>query len=534
MYLEDETGEEATKDAALLLQAAELLPRQMDRDATAAWVRSQGALSPRDKRLLNRGRFMGANLVGSELIQRLSKNDVHKATGEIPHLTPAELTSVFDQACITGNAPEFEEAVVDGETLYDLFTTQSFEAVVGDYFQTDVLRPLAKKLWAVLAVIDNASRARDADRIFCILTPLLADLQDRQDKGDAAAAFVKEQEELRGRQGETSNRRYAAAVAKVDSDGDDSDGPDGGGSADDDIDGTRYATGGAKDKTGGKGGGGTHSTESVPQLDLVARAFAVTAIVANEDEAGGGTAVGTLGGGLADAPLGSLSTRPFHRSGLFSGTKLSDWTTAVEKNDWNGMKTCGGLFTHVSSSYGQCIIEGRVDTGKMQVFTAKNMGGIAGGKKFVEKDILYKFADPMGGPYNSSFELSQKAAAHDLRGATAFAQHGQDFEALDSSGRGVFVSLQTIIDYGGFRLQAMQMLPIGGPSLIVGSGDACETLPKGNADPKACGQFGVVAGKLGLSEHGITVGGETVMLHFGADVEGHRGKDGNLYVLDTA
>jgi hypothetical protein len=37
-----------------------------------------------------------------------------------------------------------------------------------------------------------------------------------------------------------------------------------------------------------------------------------------------------------------------------------------------------------------------------------------------------------------------------------------------------------------------------------------------------------------LAEHNIKVGGESVKLHFGADVEGHRGKDGKLYVLDTA
>ena len=142
-----------------------------------------------------------------------------------------------------------------------------------------------------------------------------------------------------------------------------------------------------------------------------------------------------------------------------------------------------------------------------------------------------QFADPMGGPYNSSFELSQKAAAHDLRGATAFVHFGREGQLHGSSG-GVAVSLQSLVDFGGFRLQAMQMLPIGGSSLIVGSGDACETLPR--ADPAACAQFGVVAAKLGLSEHGIKVGGETVFLHFGADVEGHRGKDGRLYVLDTA
>jgi hypothetical protein len=194
------------------------------------------------------------------------------------------------------------------------------------------------------------------------------------------------------------------------------------------------------------------------------------------------------------------------------------------------MKICGGVFTQTSSTYGQCIIEGRVDTGEMQVFTAKKMGGVAGGKKFVVKNILFKFADPAGGPYNNSFELSQKAAAHDLQGATAFAQYGQEDQG---SVGGVFVSLQTIVDYGGFRLQAMQMLPIDGCTLVVGTGDACETLP--NADPEACKHFKTIADQMGLAEHEIKVkGGDSVRLHFGADVEGHQGKDGKLYVLDTA
>jgi hypothetical protein len=44
-----------------------------------------------------------------------------------------------------------------------------------------------------------------------------------------------------------------------------------------------------------------------------------------------------------------------------------------------------------------------------------------------------------------------------------------------------------------------------------------------------------VADHLGLAEHEIKVGEETVHLHFGADVEGHQGTDGKkIYVLDTA
>ena len=173
------------RDAALIQKGADTHPQQWDVAMTAAWVRDQVTLSPYDKWRVNRGRFTGANLVGSSIIQRLTEDDVHKATGVIPYLSTAELKAVYDKADITGNAPEFEEAVVDGETLYDLFVTQSFEAVVGDYFNSDELRPLAEKLWANLTLINDASRTRDARRIFAILDLLLADLRERQEKGDA-------------------------------------------------------------------------------------------------------------------------------------------------------------------------------------------------------------------------------------------------------------------------------------------------------------------------------------------------------------
>ena len=91
------------------------------------------------------------------------------------------------------------------------------------------------------------------------------------------------------------------------------------------------------------------------------------------------------------------------------------------------------------------------------------------------------------------------------------------------------MSLQTNIDFCGHRLQAMQLLPL--EKHVVGSGDACDTLP--HADEEVCAKFKIVADELGLAEHDITVGDETVRLHFGADVEGHLGKDGRHYVLDT-
>ena len=122
-----------------------------------------------------------------------------------------------------------------------------------------------------------------------------------------------------------------------------------------------------------------------------------------------------------------------------------------------------------------------------------------------------------------SFERSQKAAAHDLKGATAFLQYAQ--------GNGLVVALQALIDFAGYRLQAMLVLPLD--RHVVGSADACHTPP--HAEEEACEKFKMVADNLGLAEHEIKVGEETVRLHFGADVEGHQGTDGKkIYVLDTA
>ena len=92
------------------------------------------------------------------------------------------------------------------------------------------------------------------------------------------------------------------------------------------------------------------------------------------------------------------------------------------------------------------------------------------------------------------------------------------------------VAMQAILDFAGHRIQAMLVLPL--ETHVVGSGDACCTLPK--AEEEACGKFKIVADHLGLAEHDIKVGEEAVRLHFGADVEGHQGTDGKLYVLDTA
>jgi hypothetical protein len=49
-------------------------------------------------------------------------------------------------------------------------------------------------------------------------------------------------------------------------------------------------------------------------------------------------------------------------------------------------------FVHTAANLCQRIIEDKVSMGDLRCFLPRNMGGIAGGKKFIEKGILIKFA----------------------------------------------------------------------------------------------------------------------------------------------
>ncbi|CAN0451196.1 unnamed protein product, partial [Laminaria digitata] len=75
----------------------------------------------------------------------------------------------------------------------------------------------------------------------------------------------------------------------------------------------------------------------------------------------------------------------------------------------------------------------------------RSLGGVAGGKKFVWRGILFKLADGSSGPYCGNDEAAAKGAGHDLRGATHY---------LGTRIRGLHFALQCLIDFKGFRMTA--------------------------------------------------------------------------------
>jgi hypothetical protein len=88
--------------------------------------------------------------------------------------------------------------------------------------------------------------------------------------------------------------------------------------------------------------------------------------------------------------------------------------------------------------------------------------------------------------------------------------------------------LMALIDYKGFRLIAVSMLPLGRGSLIYGSEDAGVTV---HAKDKRLNELIEVASKrLNLKPH--CCGKNNVTVYSPVDLEGHVGTDGRFYLLD--
>lgn len=179
------------------------------------------------------------------------------------------------------------------------------------------------------------------------------------------------------------------------------------------------------------------------------------------------------------------------------------------------------------------IVDALRDPVKLAAMTAE-MGGVAGGTKFVFDGIVFKLAtDPrVGSQYLygqgqfPSPERAAKAASQELKGANAL------FECLYEQKVNITVPMQVLIDYCGERLVAMPLLPINTKdTLVYGSNDGGKKVV---ADPQFHDQLAGVCAQLHLAEHLVASSEGPTKLWLAGDVEGHRGTDGRLYLLDLA
>lgn len=176
-------------------------------------------------------------------------------------------------------------------------------------------------------------------------------------------------------------------------------------------------------------------------------------------------------------------------------------------------------FTETASRIAKTIVSEVSLPMERKTIQPRRLGGIAGGEKFLEEGIFFKFAIDAYKIYGGD-KFAMKAAGHEIQGLRAY---------MSTETQGLSVPLSTIIDYAGYRVVASARLPISQDTLIYGSSDGGKTIHR--VDPVFNKMMEDAAVQLNIKQHEVAPG---ISLHSAVDMEGHKGTDGRYYVLDTA
>lgn len=147
----------------------------------------------------------------------------------------------------------------------------------------------------------------------------------------------------------------------------------------------------------------------------------------------------------------------------------------------------------------------------------------AGSQHYLSPRILFKFAFDVNGIYGGD-HLAMKAAGHELKSLMSY---------YNCSIPGLSFPLMVLIDFRGFRLVAMSLLPISSKTLVYGSQEAGLRHPKILSCNETLYDLMKKAAKM-LNLRGHKCGPERVKLYSALDLEGHESQNGRLYLLDFA
>jgi len=212
-----------------------------------------------------------------------------------------------------------------------------------------------------------------------------------------------------------------------------------------------------------------------------------------------------------------------------AGASFIDWNEEFQRisaledsaEKYKQLSQIAHEFVYVAETYGRVIISELYLPDDRKSIKPVNLGGRAGGSKYIVHNILFKFALDLFGLYGNSDENAQKAAGHDLKGLIHY--WGAGVSRLH-------FPLMALIHYMGHCLIAMSILPLGANSLKYGSNDGGKTLHFD--DPVAVEKMKEAGQRLNLKGH--RVGQNTQLIYGPGDIECHLGEDGRYYVLDFA
>jgi hypothetical protein len=207
------------------------------------------------------------------------------------------------------------------------------------------------------------------------------------------------------------------------------------------------------------------------------------------------------------------------------------WTASSAEDVKASLKSLEKLardFQQAARTYASIIISEMQTPNPLKTIPSSNVGGIAGGEKYIKNGILFKFAvdtclrkEPtplwMYGGSAPDDAKAAKAAGYELCNLVSF---GTTYETQ------VKLPLICLIDHLGFRIIAVALLPLAPAGLIYGSNDGGKTV---HADDTMINDLMGRAGSwLGLAPHRV----RDVDIVGPGDIEVHRGSDGRYYALD--
>jgi hypothetical protein len=240
------------------------------------------------------------------------------------------------------------------------------------------------------------------------------------------------------------------------------------------------------------------------------------------------------GGGAAVAAPAS-----FHRGGtLFQGDwnerfqKIWDVISNFHTNTPQSERMSQNLqllhlaqdFLYSCVTYGRIILSELALPDAQKTIRPSDVGGVAGGTKYIAQRIMFKLAIDKDGFFGGSNDYAAaKVAGHELKGLQAY---------MNAGVKELHYPLMALVDYRGFRLIAMSILPIDRGTIVYGSADAGTHVHSSNE--RVNRRMLSAARALNLKPHVVgRFAHGAKMLASAGDLEGHVGRpDGKFYLCD--
>jgi len=206
---------------------------------------------------------------------------------------------------------------------------------------------------------------------------------------------------------------------------------------------------------------------------------------------------------------------------------------------WRKFSAVANDFEVAASVYTQIIVSELTLPYDAKTIKPVNMGGVAGGIKYVAQGILFKFSLDVKkgnrwiyGGESRQDNLASKAASHELLSlSTLFTTYlSQNEHSITPNAAKLSFPLACVIDYRGFRIVAISHLPL--ESLVYGSADGGTHFV--DSVPEVSSRFQELVKDLNIKTWQLIKGKKKYNVHGPVDIEIHRGTDNRYYVLDFA